>query len=192
MVNLKSNKTKEILFHIKNGWRTTKEIFEVLPSRKEINRKFWGHMEVSRFNYKEWQWQEEKNFYKLLSKLRKDGLIEKRQKKQQSWWTITKKGLERLKVRKKNVDLPSGVYAKEFSDDWNLVIFDIPEKLKHIRVWLRKQLKSLDFVMLQKSVWIGKCGIPNDLMHDMRNLKILPYLHILKIHKKGSLINLKD
>ena len=75
MVNLKNNKTKEILFHLKNSWRTTKEIFDVLPNYREMRRQVFGHMRVPRFDYEEWQWQEEKRFYKLLSKLPKNGLI---------------------------------------------------------------------------------------------------------------------
>src|SRR3989344_6867886 len=102
MVNSKNNKTKEILFHLKNSWRTTKEIFDVLPNYREMRRQVFGHMRVPRFDYEDWQWQEEKKFYKLLSKLRKDGLIEKKQDKQLSWWKITKKGLERLSFRKKD------------------------------------------------------------------------------------------
>lgn len=190
---MKNNKTREILFHIKDALRTTREIFDILPTYREMRRQVFGHMEIPKFDYKEWQWQEEQKFYALLSKLRKEGLVQKQRSNKKSFWKITKKGLEKLSnisdgksfLRDKN-------YNKKKSDNLNLVIFDIPEKLKYKRAWLRKQLKFLGFEMLQKSVWVGKFGIPKELIFDLKDLKMLPYLHIFKIYKKGSLMNMED
>ena len=186
------NKTKEILFHLKKAVRTTEEMLHFLPTYREMRRQVFGSMRIPHFNYEEWKWKEEQKFYALLSVLRKQGLVDKRKVNKKSLWSVTSKGLERLKVinGRKNSDLPIKSYTKKPSADWNLVIFDIPEKQRAKRVWLRKQLRLLGFKMLQKSVWIGKYGLSDDFIFDLRRLGILQYLHILKIRKSGSLTDL--
>ena len=108
-------------------------------------------------------------------------------------WQITPKGIGKLKLMadKNTANIPKKSYEILKDTDWNLVIFDIPEKFKRKRVWLREQLKDFGFTLLQKSVWIGKYKIPEEFIYDLRNLKLLPYIHIFKIHKRGSLTNLE-
>lgn len=192
----KKSKTEAVLKFLKDVGRTTAELLDVLPGYSEtyrmMRKKIAGHMDIPKFDYKEWQKENEKRFYNLLSHLKKEGLVEKKRTNKQSFWQITKGGLRRLKFleAKPIKQLPTIPYRKEPDNDWNLIIFDIPEKLKNKRVWLRGQLKLMGFQILQKSVWIGKYKIPEGFIHDLKDLNILSYTHILKVHKRGSLINL--
>lgn len=49
---------------------------------------------------------------------------------------------------------------KVIGSDTYIVIFDIPEKKRKVRDWIRGQLSLWDYTMLQKSVWIGKGEFP--------------------------------
>ena len=41
--------------------------------------------------------------------------------------------------------------------------------------------------MLQRSVWVGKCKLPDELMDDLNTIGLLPYVEILAVTKRGSL-----
>ena len=41
--------------------------------------------------------------------------------------------------------------------------------------------------MIQKSVWQGTTKIPEDFLQDLNDLKIIDFIEIFQISKKGSL-----
>jgi|SRR3989344_1728647 len=193
--NYKNTKTKKILGLLKHRALTAIEILEaVWPSSSDtykVTKNLLGHMDVPKFDYKAWQRQEEKKFYTLLSKMRHEELIKKESLNGKIFWELTKKGLKHFENISgfPKIILPQKKYAKEKSNDLTLIVFDIPEKYRHKRVWLRKYLIDLGFQMLQKSVWIGKYEVPEDFIYDLKELGILDNMHILKVHKTGSLLN---
>jgi len=136
-------------------------------------------------------WAEEylknQQFYSLLNRLKNQGFIKKEKENKKTIWSITRKGLEKLKILKKKNKKILINYPKEKSDKLIIVIFDIPEKERHKRNWLRSVLASLDFKFLQQSVWIGKTKIPEEFLNDLRNKKMLDYVHIFKVSKSGTI-----
>lgn len=73
---------------------------------------------------------------------------------------LTEKGfLEFIKFR---IHDNKGIWDSK----WRMIIFDIPEKKRQQRDFLRKQLKWLGFKELQKSVWI----FPYDIRKDVEEL----------------------
>lgn len=85
---------------------------------------------------------------KASSKLVKNGLLEWRDNKLK----LTSKGdaeLRRLQVRAFAKKKP-----KRWDHKWRVVIFDIPEKRRTLRVRLRNMLLDVGFVRLQDSVWV--------------------------------------
>jgi len=126
------------------------------------------------------------NFRNLLSKLKRDGLVSR----DGDIWNITKFGLERL-LKKRN-GLPAGKYKKEVEQTLKLVMFDIPERDRKKRDWLRDCLRNLGFKMAQKSVWVGKTKLPKDFMIDLRKLRLVNYVDVLEITKTGSLLPVKE
>lgn len=121
-------------------------------------------------------------FDSLLSKMKKEGLIEIRDNK----LAITEKGREKLKVAKLGL-WPRKDYQAEPDQTIKIIIFDIPEKERKKRDWLRFNLEEMGFEMLQKSVWVGKKKIPKEFLNDLARLKIADYVEIFGVSKTGSL-----
>jgi PaaX protein central Cas2-like domain len=127
-------------------------------------------------------------FSTIVYRLKKEGIIvpgvegESKQKTQK--FKITKKGRNILSAQRK--------YQKCFGSDLIIVMFDIPEKLRLERTWLRSVLKELDFEMVQRSVWMGKAKIPEQFVEDMRDRKIVEYVEIIKVSTPGTIERLKS
>src|SRR3989344_2648673 len=61
-----------------------------------------------------------------------------------------------------------------------LLIFDIPEKRKAEREWLRFQLRRFDYKMIQQSVWIGPSPLPQEFRDYLKHIKLS---HCIKTFK---------
>ena len=121
------------------------------------------------------------NFYSYLYHLQKDGLIERRRGK----WSVTNIGRGKYKTLLKR--FPVRKYPKEADTGLKIIIFDIPEKEKRKREWLRDRLVELGFKMLQKSVWVGKIKLPQEFVEDLRDLNLIRHVEVLAVTKRGSL-----
>lgn len=134
--------------------------------------------------------QDKHRLYDMLSHLRRDQLV---QKDVAGGWRLTQKGKTRLQasIARFKRQLPPTIYQKEIVDSWTILSYDIPEKYKRRRLWLRSVLKNIGFQMLHKSVWIGKAKIPENLILDLGKLNLLNYIEIIGITKQGTLRRLK-
>ena len=179
----------KVLDILQKSAETTVDIIDIFTSSYyESYRKMRRSMLYGSPKFKT-DWAEEylktQQFYSLLNKLKNQGFIKKEGKNKKTIWSITQKGLEKLKIikeKKLNID-----YPKEKGDKLIIITFDIPEQEKHKREWLRSVLVALDFKLLQKSVWIGKTKIPSDFLNDLKDQKMLNYVHIFKISKSGTI-----
>lgn len=193
---LRDNKTKRILDELKHNTRTAREIFEELfpynPDTYKFSKRLLGYMaRPKKMGFEELKRLEQKRFYTLLSKLRREGVVKKRKIGARVLWGLTKNGFKKLTdytKQKQYVDMPKRAYVKEKVLDQTLIIFDIPESLKHYRNWIRYHISLLGFIMLQKSVWVGTYQIPADFIHDLRESNLLRYVHFFKITKTGSIM----
>ncbi|MDP3725312.1 MAG: hypothetical protein Q8R20_02470, partial [Nanoarchaeota archaeon] len=90
---------------------------------------------------------ERERFYKMLSYLKQEGLLEKRKDKKE--WELTKKGLKKLNNLEegRKFTLDSGAYVPVEDTTFRIVIFDIPEKEREKRKWIRAGLVALGFEM---------------------------------------------
>lgn len=64
-----------------------------------------------------------------------------------------------------------------------LISFDVPEKKKKTRDWLRNQIKYWDFKMIQKSLWLGYGPLPKEFTDRLRQLGIYENVQIFRIKK---------
>lgn len=130
-------------------------------------------------------------FYSTLNKLKREGLIVKKRSGLASLWSISKKGkgrLAELYKRGSAIQLPPPQkYPKKKSSGLIVVSFDIPERERRKRDWLRSHLIALGLSSLQKSVWIGRVGLPQEFLKDLRKYKLLPYIHVFSVNKKGTI-----
>lgn len=130
---------------------------------------------------------EKHKFYSLLSRLKKQGLVEKERKENKIYWKITSLGEKRLEKMKNVFHFPKLTHRREKDNGINIVVFDIPEKKKSTRNWLRENLIALGFQMLQKSVWMGKNKLPEEFLKSLAELGLMDYVHIFKITKTGTI-----
>lgn len=127
----------------------------------------------------------EQTFRIILSRLKKDGLVENPRR---GFWQITLKG-------KKMIDsqLEKEKAYKEFREANKkrdtVIIFDIPEIYRRRREALRFELIELGYEKLQQSVWIGGSPLPKMFIKYLTDQDLMDYVHIFSINRKGTLEN---
>lgn len=126
---------------------------------------------------------ERQRFYSLLNKLKNQGFIKKKQSEDGSLWNITKRGFEKLGLinKKKKPE-----YDSIKDNKVKIITFDIPERERWKRAWLREALSAQNFSMLHQSVWIGKNKIPEQFLEDLRDMNLIKYVHILEVNASGT------
>lgn len=132
---------------------------------------------------------ERKKFYDLLRRCKRDGLISKSKRNNKIIWELTERG----KIKKADIILKltpkirMSEYNFEPAKELVIIIFDIPEKERSKRNWLRSVLINFKFKMLQKSVWMGKYKIPKEFISDLKEYEILDYVEIFVVSKSGTI-----
>ena len=64
-----------------------------------------------------------------------------------------------------------------------VVIYDIPTEKKKERDWFRRHLKKFDYIMIQKSVWVGPSPLPKDFLNYVKSIGLSNQLVTLKLAK---------
>ena len=167
----------------------------VFSGYAESYRKMRGIPSPESYSKIDYEKLERRRFNSLFSKLHSEGFIKKSRSKNtnQAIWTLTKKGIEKLNFLKSRKDKTEKrnfyprINANNQKDFLKIIIFDIPEIYSKKRCWLRRVLINLGFKKLQKSVWMGEEKLPQEFLDNLRELKLLSYIHIFAVSKKGSL-----
>lgn len=112
-----------------------------------------------------------------LKRLKDRGLI----KQESNSWLMTEKGREYFEKQLKNF-LPKHSTTKNHKTIPRnvIIIFDIPEKYRRKRDWLRIELSILGFNQMQKSVWYGPAPLPESFIKNIEEIGILEYLKFFK------------
>lgn len=100
-----------------------------------------------------------RSFYNALKRLERKHLVGAKQKDGREEWYLTDEG-ERL-ARRLKLKLE---YARQrrWDGKWRLVAFDVPERIRGRRDFLRKELHALGCHQLQKSVWVTPHPLPGE------------------------------
>jgi hypothetical protein len=119
-----------------------------------------------------------------LTRLKAKGLVTITGSKKYATWVITPRGKEVF-----HYSMPA---QEPLPEDGivRVVTFDIPETHKADRNLIREQLINAGFVMLQKSVWIGKRPLPEYFFEMLTERQLFEYFHIFEIKETGTLQNL--
>ncbi len=110
-----------------------------------------------------------KDFYNTLYRMRQNGLLEAREQAGKMTLKITSDG-QRLLAR----------FHPEKDGIWKMVIFDIPEKQKFVRVILRAKLKSLHFKKWQNSIWISPYAMDSEIESELKELGKKFFVRLIK------------
>ena len=97
-----------------------------------------------------------------------------------------------MKLTQLKNKLPTRHYGKTNQNKLVIISFDIPEKFRRKRDWLREVIRNLGYKMIHQSVWIGKTGIPKQFILDLEEMNILEYVEVFEINKRGSLKKLAE
>lgn len=122
----------------------------------------------------------QKQISSMFSRMQKEGLVERSGSKKRSMWNITKNG--RILIKNKSVIIKTVPVSDGIV---RLVMFDIPEKEKSKRKWIRRELAYLNYKILQKSVWIGTVPLTEDFIHNLNILHLDRCIHIFSVNKVG-------
>ena len=187
--------TEKILEALQTRAEITVDLFSALFSDRatlaRTTRRF--HFEGPKRFKHDWAdlYRKRHAFRSLLSHLKREGLIVKTKDKDNARWGITKKGTGKLRQYHTKIRHPGGIamrrYPQEKITGLVIVAFDIPEKMRKKRDWLRENLIALGLTLLQKSVWVGTTAIPQEFITDVRAQKILPHVHIFSVNRRGTI-----
>jgi DNA-binding transcriptional regulator PaaX len=125
----------------------------------------------------------------LLYKLKREGLVAERKKGKNSLFSLTFLGTRKrdtLRTRRAHA-LPSPHYQKQQGTRFLIVAFDVPEKERYKRDWLRGVLHNLGLKRVQKSMWVGKVKIPKEFLKDIHALNLVEFVEIFEVGNTGSL-----
>jgi DNA-binding transcriptional regulator PaaX len=113
-----------------------------------------------------------------LSRLHKKGYVEN----SNCNWSITKRGEKYIRDNHLFTYISSPFKENTLA---NMIIsFDIPEKDRIKRHWLRNQLKIFSYKILQQSLWIGPGPLPQSFLKRLEDLNIKKNIKTFKITKK--------
>jgi len=197
---MKKSIKNAILFSLEAGGFLVSELIAIATSSygssgSQINKRsehvmdlMFGQLSGGEERYKE------KSIRNVIYKLKKDDLIDYKDTNKGKEIYITPKGKNSI-IKSNKESLPDTEYdqAKESGGKKSIkiIIFDIPEKERRKRYWLRSAIKNLGFKQLQLSVWAGNNSIPEDFLKDLKELKILKFVEIFSIGKLGTIEPIK-
>lgn len=108
----------------------------------------------------------------ILHRLQKKGLVGKKGKK----LSLTGLGATYYKQLRDEVE------ARETWDGkWRIVMFDIPEKIRKEREWLKSQLYLRGYKPFQKSVLVGKLPISEELFKELDRRRIKHCVNLITV-----------
>lgn len=110
-----------------------------------------------------------------LSRLQKEGLIKKDPK--QKVYCLTDKGKELVSYIENRFLILQEPWDKKF----RVVIFDVPEKKRYWRIFLKRELELMQFQQLQKSVYIGKFPLPASLIKEIEADDMGKFVYIFTV-----------
>ncbi len=119
---------------------------------------------------------------KMLSKLKAEGLVSIKGEE----WHATAAAKEKLNKLKRR--LPSDIKGEvRVNGELKIITFDIPERNRAARHWLRPVLKNSGMIMLQKSVWAGNVALPEEFFDALPKLNLLTHVEVFAVTKTGTI-----
>ncbi len=108
----------------------------------------------------------------IIWRLKQKGLVQQSERK--GGFTLTNNGKEFL-------NFLSNKNQEKWDGKWRIVMFDVPEYHKRQREYLRRALRREDYLPLQKSVFIGKYPIDEDIITEMIERDIYKHLRMIVV-----------
>src|SRR5262249_6652431 len=114
--------------------------------------------------------------YKLISGLKRTGLVTVYEKNNQKFIKLTQKGQMRVLVQKAAWDR-----REKWDGKWRLATFDIPEGSRKARSELRALLKKIGFIKLQASVFISPYPLNREAVEYLKFSGLIEYIRLMRV-----------
>ena len=194
----KPTMTEIILDILQDGAEAAADIFITMTSNytesyRRARRGMQGEHAMEFKNSWSEIYRRQKNFYSLIQKLKRDGLIRKKKigSGRNIPWLITDRGGERLNYLKKESEKNKWLNENRKSAGVIIVSYDIPESYRLERAWLREILKLFKFKPLHQSVWLGRTLLPKEFIRQLSQKKLTGYVEIFEVSKLGTISRLE-
>lgn len=184
---------EKILEILQNGAETTIGILGAFSGGKQASqRKFRRFMREGPKQFKTDLadiYRKRKKFYNVLNYLKREGLVQKKSHGRVSFWKVTGTGIKHLKILKeKGLFFQSRAnFSPSAGNGITIIAFDVPEKERKKRNWIRMSLINMEFSSLQKSLWVAHGSVAEEFIHALRERDMMDYVHIFSVDKKGTI-----
>lgn len=64
-----------------------------------------------------------------------------------------------------------------------LLLYDVPEDKKAHRDWLRRELLNFNYIMIQRSVWVGPSPLPQEFTKYLKSIGLKDSIKTFKLEK---------
>lgn len=64
-----------------------------------------------------------------------------------------------------------------------IVMYDIPSDMRKERDWFRRHLQKFNYLMIQKSVWVGPSPLPKEFIDYVKSIGLHKQLKTFKLAK---------
>ena len=92
----------------------------------------------------------------------------------------------RIKKNNRKRNFYHTAFSSPFAKDSpkNLILmYDVVEEKKKERDWFRRQLKNFDYIMIQRSVWVGPSPLPKEFLDYVKMIGLQDHLKTFKLAK---------
>jgi|SRR3989338_2846000 len=93
-------------------------------------------------------------------------------------------GKKRIKKKDRKRNFYHVAFSSPFSKGLpkNLILmYDVVEAKKKERDWFRRQLKNFDYIMIQRSVWVGPSPLPKEFLDYVKEIGLKDHLKTYKL-----------
>jgi len=158
--------------------------YKIMSIVKEILEELWNTemnykgMTVNIFGIPRFKKYSSKTLHGTIDRLKRNNIIDKELR----GIVLSKYGREYVKRKLdslKKFEKPKNVSNKRDL----LLMFDIPVEKKAYREWLRWHLKRFNFIMVQKSVWVGPFPLHKEFNKYLKTIKIDNCIKTFKLKK---------
>ncbi|MES2223761.1 MAG: hypothetical protein V4469_02390 [Patescibacteria group bacterium] len=153
-------------------------ILDILEELSNVEIRYKGGVGINLFGMPRFESQNKQSLKSSFYRLSRGGYIEK----EASGWRLTETGKKYLKSDHSNYKTFSSPFKKESPKNL-IVIFDIPEERRSERDWFRSHLRRFDYLMIQRSVWVGPSPLPKEFQDYLKKLKLKSCLKTFKLSK---------
>ena len=124
------------------------------------------------------------SIYTALFRLQKQGLV----LNSRGNWSLTQDGENFTKSFFRFHSKHTSQRLPNIDNTKRIVIFDIPEKEREKRDWIRIELLYHEYKPLQKSVWLGRRPLLPQFIENIEFLGLSDCVHIFSVKDEGTIV----